>query len=193
MDLFGWFWLVVFFTWWFGVSADGMGRKFLSHLHGANPVLLETGFWDIISYVWPICAIISILAISMARSKNIGKGKAPSSSMERAMKKRKSDSSQPVKKGKGKQIESSSTSEKVSESDDDDEIEAMFAEDSKSEQEKWAKSIANRGFHCERGVKLETFMYSYPIRGVIQEQNMQFVCTEVQGYLPTVVREFIPV
>ena len=39
-------------------------------------------------------------------------------------------------------------------------------------------------------MKLETFLYSHPIRGVIQEQNMQFVCTEVQGYFPTVVREF---
>ena len=126
----------------------------------------------------------------MARSKNTGKGKAPSSSMERAVKKRKSDSSQPVKKGKGKQIESSSESEEVSESDDDDEIEAMFAEGSESEQEKWAQSITNRGFYCERGVKLETFLYSHPIRGVIQEQNLQFVCTEVQGYFPTVVREF---
>ena len=66
----------------------------------------------------------------------------------------------------------------------------MFAEDSESEQEKWAQSIANRGFHYERGVKLETILYSHPIRGVIKEQNMQFVCTEVQGYLPTVVREF---
>ena len=106
------------------------------------------------------------------------------------MKKRKSDSSQPVKKGKGKQIESSSESEEVSESDDDDEIEAMFAEGSESEQEKWAQSIENRGFHCERGVKLKTFLYSHPIRGIIQDQNMQFVCTEVQGYLPNVVREF---
>ena len=190
MDLFGWFWLVVFLTWWFGVSADGMGRKFLSDLHGSSPVLLETGFWDIVLYVWAICAIIAILSVSMARSKNIGKGKAPSSSMERAVKKRKFDSSQPVKKGKGKQIESSSQSEGVSESDDDDEIEAMFTEDSESEKGKWAQSIANKGFHCERGVKLETFLYSHPIRGVIQEQNMQFVCTEVQGYLPTVVREF---
>ena len=102
MDLFGWFWLVVFFTWRFGVSADVMGRKFLSDLHRASPVLLETGFWDIILYVWAICAIIAILAISMARSKNTGKGKVPSSSMERAVKKRKSDSSKPVKKGKGK-------------------------------------------------------------------------------------------
>ena len=39
-------------------------------------------------------------------------------------------------------------------------------------------------------MKLETFLYSHPIRGVIQEQNMQFVCTKVQGYLPTVVQEF---
>ena len=167
-----------------------MGRKFLSDLHGASLVLLETGFWDIVLYVWALCAIIAILTISMARSKNTGKGKAPSSSMERAVKKRKSDSSQPVKKGKGKQIDSSSESDEVSESDDDDEIEAMFAEGSESEQEKWAQSIANRGFHCERGVKLETFLYSHPIRVVIQEQNLQFVCAEAQGYLPTVVREF---
>ena len=102
MNLFGWFWLVVFFSWWFRVSADVMGRKFLSNLHGASPVLLETGFWDIVLYVWAICAIIAILAISMTRSKNTGKGKAPSSSMERAVKKRLSDTSQPIKKGKGK-------------------------------------------------------------------------------------------
>ena len=73
------------------------------------------------------------------------------------MKKRKSDSLQPIKKGKGKQIDSYSESEEVSESDDE-EIKAMFAEGSESEQEKWAQLIANRGFHCERGVKLETFL-----------------------------------
>ena len=189
MDFLGRFWLVVLFAWWFGVSADVMVRKFLSDLHGASPVLLETGFWDIILYVWAICAIIAILSISMERSKNIGKGKAPSSSMERAVKKRKSDTSQPIKKGKGKKIDSSSESEEVSESDDD-EIEAMLAEASDSEQEKWAQSIANRGFHCKRGVKLETFLYSHPIKGVIQEQNLQFVCIDVQGYLPTLVQEF---
>ena len=171
MDFLGWFSLVVFFAWWFGVSVDVMGRKFLSDLHGASPVLLETGFWDIVLYVWAICAIIAILDISMARSKNTGKGKVPSSSMERAVKKRKSDSSQPIKKGKGKQIDSSSESEEVSESDDEV-IEAMFVEGSELEQEKWAQSITNRGFHCERGVKLETFLYSHPIRGVFQEQNL---------------------
>ena len=66
----------------------------------------------------------------------------------------------------------------------------MFAEASDSEQEKWAQSIAKRGFHCERGVKLDTFLFSHPMRGVIQEQNLQFMCTEVRGYLPTLVREF---
>ena len=126
----------------------------------------------------------------MARSKNIGKGKASSSSMEQAVKKRKPNASQPVKKKKGKRIASSSESEELSDSDNDEEIEAMFAEDSESDQEKWARSIANRGFHCERGVKLETFLYSHPIRGIIQEQNMHFVHTVVRGYLPSVVREF---
>ena len=189
MDLFGWLGVVVFCIWWFGVSGDSMGRKMLYDVRGANLVLFETGFWEFIIYIWAIWAIIAILAISMARSKNIGKGKVPGSCMEQAMKKRKLDSSQPVKKGKGKQIESSE-SEEMSENSDDDEIEAMFAEDSESEHEKWARSIANRGFHCERGVKLEAFLYSHPIRGIIQEQNMDFVCTEVQGYLPAVVREF---
>ena len=53
MDLFGWFWLVGFCIWWFGVSVDGMARKFLSDLHGASPVLLETGFWDFVYICGP--------------------------------------------------------------------------------------------------------------------------------------------
>ena len=122
MDLFGLFWLVVFYTWWFGVSVEGMGRKVLSDLHGASPVLFEIGLWDLVIYIWVICAIIAILVVSMALSKNIGKGKASSSFMGQAVKKRKSDSSQPVKKGKGKRIESSSESEEMSDSDDDEEI-----------------------------------------------------------------------
>ena len=79
-----------------------MVRKLLSDIHGASPVFVETSFWDVIIYIWAIWAIIAILAISMAQSKNIGKGKASSSSMGQAVKKRKSDASQPVKKGKGK-------------------------------------------------------------------------------------------
>ena len=66
----------------------------------------------------------------------------------------------------------------------------MFTESSDLEWEKWAQSIAKRGFHCERGVKVDTFLFTYPIWAVIQEQNLQFVCAEVQGYLPTLVREF---
>ena len=141
---------MVFFAWWFGVSANVMGRKFLSDLHGTSPVLLETGFWDIVLCVWAICAIFAILSISMARSKNTGKGKAPSSSVERVVKKRKSDTSQPIKKGKGKQIDSSSESEEVSESDDE-EIEAKFAEGSKSEQENGPNRLRTGDF-IARGV-----------------------------------------
>ena len=62
------------------------------------------------------------------------------------MKKRKSDSSQPVKRGKGKQIESSSESEEVLESDYDDEIEAMFAEESESEQENGPSQLRTGDF-----------------------------------------------
>ena len=117
-------------------------------------------------------AVIAIIAISMARSKNIGRGKASSSSMEQAVKKRKSDASQPVKKGKGKRITSSLESEELSDSDDE-EIEAMFDEDSEGEHEKWTRSMENRGFHCERGVNLETFLYSHPIR----ELSRNRICT----------------
>ena len=189
MDLFGWFGLVVFCSLWIRALAGGLGRKFLSDLHKASPILMETGFWDIVLCVWAIFAIIAILAISMAISKNTGKGKAPNSSMERVVKKKKSDTSQTIKKGKGKRRDSSSESEEVSESDDE-EIEAMFAKASDSEQEKWAQSIAKRGFHCKTRVKVDTFLFTHPIRAIIQEQNLQFVCAEVQGYLPTLVREF---
>ena len=39
-------------------------------------------------------------------------------------------------------------------------------------------------------MKVDTFLFTHPIRAIIQEQNFQFVCAEVQGYLPTLVREF---
>ena len=189
MDSFCWLGLVGFCSLWIRALADGMGRKLLSDLNGASPILVEIGYWDIILCVWAVFVIFSILSISIARSKNTEKGKAPSSSMERAVKKRKSDTSQTIKKGKGKRRDSSSESEEASESDDE-EIEAMFVEASNSGQEKWAQSITKRGFHCERGVKVDTFLFTHPIRAIIQEQNFQFVCAEVQGYLPTLVREF---
>ena len=163
MDLFGWLRLVVLCSWWLRESAaDGMGRKMLTERHGTSQILIEMGCWDIILCIWVIFAIFAILSISMARSKNTRKGKAPSSSMERAVKKRKSDTSQTVKKGKGKRNDSPSESEEASESEDE-EIEAMFSESSELEREKWGQSIARRGFHCERGVKVDTFLFTHPI------------------------------
>ena len=190
MDLVGWLWLVVMCSWFLRAStADGMGRKMLTELHGVSPILLEIGCWETILCIWAILAIFAILAISMARLKNIGKGKAPSSSMERAMKKRKVDTSQTVKKGKGKWKDSSSESKEANESEDE-EIEAMFVESLESEQEKWGQSITRRGFHCERGMKIDTFLSTHLIWAVIQEKNLHFVGEEVKGYLPTMVREF---
>ena len=90
---------------------------------------MEMGFWDIILCIWAMLSIFSTFAISMERSKNIGKGKAPSSSMERAVKKQKVDTLQTIKKGKGKRKDSSSESEEASEREDE-EIEAMIVESS---------------------------------------------------------------
>ena len=130
MDCVGWLWLEVLCSRLIRASAaNGMGRKVLTDLKRVSPILLEMGCWETIVCVWAILAIFAILAISMARSKNTGKGKATSSSMERAVKKRKADTSQIVKKGKGKRKGSSSESEEESESEDE-EIEAMFAESS---------------------------------------------------------------
>ena len=39
-------------------------------------------------------------------------------------------------------------------------------------------------------MRIETFLFTHPIRVVIQDQNLQFVGEEVKGYLSTVVREF---
>ena len=48
MDLFVWLGLVVFCSWWIRASTNGMGRKFLSELNGASPILMEMGCWDIV-------------------------------------------------------------------------------------------------------------------------------------------------
>ena len=37
---------------------------------------------------------------------------------------------------------------------------------------------------------MDTFLFTHPIRAIIQEQNLQFVYAEVQGYLPTLIWEF---
>ena len=69
------------------------GGSFCLICTGPARVLMEIGYWDVVLCVWAIFSVFSILAIYMARSKNTGKGKAPSTSMERAVKKRKSDTS----------------------------------------------------------------------------------------------------
>ena len=130
MDCVGWLWLVVLCSRLIRASAaNGMGRKVLTDLERVSPILLEMGCWENFVYVWAILTIFAILAIFMARSKNTGKGKVTSSSMERAVKKRKANTLQIAKKGKGKRKGSSSESEEESESEDE-EIEAMFAKSS---------------------------------------------------------------
>ena len=39
-------------------------------------------------------------------------------------------------------------------------------------------------------MKIETFLFTHPIRAVIQDQNLQFVDEEVKGYLPSIIRKF---
>ena len=78
-----------------------------------------------------------------------------------------------MKKGKGKRKGSSSESKEESESEDE-EIDAMFTESSESERERWVQSVERQGFHCELGMKIETFLFTHPIRAVIQDQNLQF-------------------
>ena len=83
MDCVGWIWLVVLRSRLIRESAaNGMGRKVLTDLKRVSPILLKMGCWEIVLCVWAILTIFAILDISMAISKNIGKGKAISSSME---------------------------------------------------------------------------------------------------------------
>ena len=83
MDCFGWLWVVALCSWLVRESAmNGMERKVLNDLERVSPIMLEMGLWEIFVCVWAVLAIFSILAISMVRSKNKGKGKATSSSME---------------------------------------------------------------------------------------------------------------
>ena len=71
-------------------ATSGMGRKVLNDLERVSPILLEMGFWETFVCVW---TALAIFAISMARSKNTGKGKATGSSMERAVKNQKTNTS----------------------------------------------------------------------------------------------------
>ena len=39
-------------------------------------------------------------------------------------------------------------------------------------------------------MKIQTFLFTHPIRAVIHDQNLQFIDEEVKGYLLSIVREF---
>ena len=80
------------------VATKVVGRKFLRDMGKGSPVLVEMGLYECFLCVWAILAVLSLVVIFMARTKNTGKGKATSSSVERALKKRKVDTSQVVKK-----------------------------------------------------------------------------------------------
>ena len=56
-------------------AMNGMGRKVLNDFERLSPIVLEMGCWKTFLCVWAVLAIFSIVAISMARSKNTGKGK----------------------------------------------------------------------------------------------------------------------
>ena len=43
----------------------------------------------------------------------------------------------------------------------------MFDEFTEAARAKWAQSIAKRGFHCERGMKIATFIFYQPIHAII--------------------------
>ena len=68
-------------------ATSGMGRKTLNDLERVSLILLEMVCKETFVCVWIALVIFAILAISMVRSKNTGKGKATSSYMERAVKK----------------------------------------------------------------------------------------------------------
>ena len=57
-----------------GASAmKGLGRNVLNDMERVNPIIMEMGLWEMFLGVWVVLTVLSILAISMARSKNTGK------------------------------------------------------------------------------------------------------------------------
>ena len=111
------------------VATKVVGQKFLRDIGKGSLVLVEIGLWEYFLCVWAILVVLSLIVVSMARTKNTRKGKAASSSMERAVKKREADTSEVVKKSKGKRKNQSSEIEEESE---DEEITEMFDEFSKA-------------------------------------------------------------
>ena len=97
-------WVMVLFVWLdCMVATKVVGRKFFRDMEKGSPVLVEIGLWECFLCVWAILAVLSLIFVSMVRTKNTGKRKAASSSVERAMKKRKVDTSRVVKKKKARE------------------------------------------------------------------------------------------
>ena len=74
-----WYYLSGWIMWlpqrlWGGNIFRDMGKESL--------VLVEMGLWECFLCVWEILTMLSLVVISMARTKNTGQGKAASSSME---------------------------------------------------------------------------------------------------------------
>ena len=141
------------------VATKVVGQKFLRDIGKGSLVLVKIGLWEYFLCVWAILVVLSLIVVSMVRTKNTRKGKAASSSMERAVKKREADTSEVVKKSKGKCKNQSSEIEEESE---DEEIAEMFDEFSKAARAKWTQSIAKRGFHYEKVMKIGTFFFITP-------------------------------
>ena len=71
----------------------GCGVESLRDMGKGSSVLIKMGLWECFLCVGVILVVLSFIVVSMARTKNTGKGKATSSSMDRAVKKRKANTS----------------------------------------------------------------------------------------------------
>ena len=77
MDLFGWIWLILFCDWWLGGYAVHMGRRLLSDVHRASPVLFETGFWDMMIISGPSGPLLLSLPFPWHVRRIPGRGRHP--------------------------------------------------------------------------------------------------------------------
>ena len=68
------YWVVVLFVWLDCVVVTKVvGRKFFRDMGKGSLVLVEMGLWECFLCVWAILAGLSLVVISMARTKNTGK------------------------------------------------------------------------------------------------------------------------
>ena len=89
MDSAACYWVVVLVVWLdFVVATKVVGQKFLRDMGKGSLVFVEMGLWECFLSVWAILAVLYLIVVSMARTKNTRKGKDASSSMEQAVKKK---------------------------------------------------------------------------------------------------------